>query len=48
MFILFQACKCGQFNLVTNPAGRNDDELNRIVGGFVAPPHSIPYQVGLW
>jgi len=39
------ACKCGNFNLVSNPAGRDFD---RIVGGFVAPPNSIPYQVGIW
>jgi len=40
-----QACECGNFNLVSNPAGRDFD---RIVGGFVAPPNSIPYQVGIW
>jgi len=37
--------------LVTNPAGKTIEELeehNRIVGGFVAPAHSVPYQVGLW
>jgi len=44
-------CKCGSFNLVTNPLGKSIEELeehNRIVGGFVAPANSVPYQVGLW
>jgi len=51
MAFFLSVCRCGNFSLVTNPAGKTIEELeehNRIVGGFVAPAHSVPYQVGLW
>lgn len=38
---------CGDFTLPSNPAG-DEVDLDRIVGGFVPPPHTLPYHVGIW